>query len=164
MGLAELEMQPDWPPAVPGWSWGGGTWGFITPCSLFFTKFCNCPLKREIKSEWGNPLFTGGPVVGTLCSHLPRDRIQSVVKGPSSVCSQETKIVEGVWHSPPYQKQWMKFHKMKQPHSPPPKLFCECCYHIRIKTATYVPAYLPRRPANILSNYQRLFKLKRNFN
>ena len=39
------------------------------------------------------------------------------------------------------------------------KAFCEC-YHIRIKTAMYIPAYLPRRP--VLNNQQqRFFKLKK---
>ena len=164
MGLAELEMQPDWPPAVPGWSWGGDTWGFITPCSLFFTKFCNCPLKKEIKSEWGNPLFTGGPVVGTLCSHLPRDRIQSVVKGPSSAVVRKLRLWKACGTALHTKNNEWNFTKWNNHTAPHQSYSVSVVITSGLKQPTYVPAYLPRRPANILSNYQRLFKLKRNFN
>ena len=40
------------------------------------------------------------------------------------------------------------------------KTFCEC-YHIRIKTATYIPAYLPRSPASNNQQQSKIFQIKK---
>ena len=40
------------------------------------------------------------------------------------------------------------------------KTFCEC-YHIRIKTAMYIPVYLPRRPVSNNKQQSKIFLIKK---